>query len=245
MQSLSSTRSLAALSLSLTLLLHIIACLTPIDDTCSSQADCFRDQVCAQGRCQRPQDLNDMGQTPEMSAPTIDMSSRLPICVTATPNAPCQDAELPRNDQRTDATVVTTAGRTGCFADDDLRPFRSPSPIQGRRCPDQDADYYRVDFIECSKADLVVTATLRPEPVCDEGFATLKAFINGKELSCAQDPQLSCTTLPSGAIERTITLKATSNPQLGSIYFATDGAKRPDVLYDYVLDIKSTIGGAP
>lgn len=244
MQSPSPKRSIAALCLSVMLLLHIIACLTPIDDTCSSQADCFRDQVCAQGRCQRA-DLVDMAQTPEMSAPTKDMSSRLPICVTATPNTSCQDAEQPRNDRRTDATVVTTGGRTGCFTEDDLRPFRSPSPIQGRRCPDQDADYYRVDFIECTKADLIVTATLRPEPVCDEGFATLKAFINGKELSCGQDPQLSCATLPSGALERTITLKATSTPQVGSIYFATDGAQRPDVLYDYVLDIKSTIGETP
>lgn len=227
------------------MLLHILACLTPIDDTCSNKTDCFRDQVCAQGRCQRPEDVEDMGAPDLSTQPPKDMTSRLPICVTATPSATCQDTETPRNDLRSDATLVTTSGRTGCFSEDDQRPFRTPSPIQGRRCPDQDADYYRVDFIDCRDADLVVSATLRPEPICDEGFATLRAFINGKELICGQDPQLSCETLPSGAIERTITLAATTHPQVGSIYFATDGAQRPDVLYDYVLDIKSTIAGMP
>lgn len=222
----------------------LLGCLTPVDDTCTTDQDCFKGQRCIEAKCayDDAQDATVDTSTDSETSPKPDMNATLPACIVS-PSAACQDDEPAPNNRRIDATALTST-RAGCFTDDDLRLFKTPSPVQGRVCPN-DVDYYRVDYIECRAQALHIKATLRTVPICDVELPTLRAFINGKELSCTEDPQLTCRTLPNGALERVVSFAQTTHPSLGSIYFATGDLERDDVRYDYVLDVETSLGSLP
>ena len=235
-----STSKLAASSL-LATAMSALACLTPIDDTCTDDRDCFRDQRCQERRCvrgQRPTQDLDMTPAPDASpdvAPDLT-PPKTPVCALTGAVASCQDPD-PLGQTRAQARVLNPNLRAGCSNDGSLVTYRTPSPLRSRRCPG-DEDYVSVQIAECDRYDVIVQATLRPEPLCDEGLATLRAWINGKELICGQDATLRCQTLPNGALRRAVVVPARGSRSVGTVYFATDGAGRSDVLYDYVLDVE-------
>lgn len=224
-----SASTLATLALAL---LGALACLMPEEDTaCARDVDCFRGQVCAQGRCLEGQPAADMDDPvtsrPDASPPLEEPGPCQPR------SSRCEDDQDPG--LRLDRAQDLEGSAWGCPAGGALE-ARSVT-LEGRLCALDDGDAFSLIVQPCPEGAHELVAILQTSPTCQPERLRLGLRWNGQLLGCDHE-RTSCSRAPNGARQIALRVDPEAGGSTKSVAVEVAPAQGEGLELDYVLTLR-------
>ena len=222
--------------------------------SCETYADCFSSELCLSGSCQTQagssdaagqggdaaSSNDDAASSSDGSSSESDGSATGPTCTVDPFSAQCDDDDDPddRNDSWSDAEYGTFKDTSlGCYGSLES-PEAWDNTIEGRKCYDEDADYFSVMIVPCD-SQYRFRVSLTVPPVCSESQYAMDFRIGGKSIECDEStPYETSYALvkcekEANTVTRTILVKPSNS--VWSTYYGVAGAGDDPVQFDYTL----------